>query len=471
MGVAATRRPSRCWRSPRRRRKRRSGLAAAELAGLSKRVAALEAKRFPKDSSRAWPGDLKDALVNPPHFRSGKSLAALTEHFSGDAEYAKALAELRPAQEAEKRAKRAFPRVMVMADMPKPRETFILDKGIYTKPLAKVEPVVPSAVGKLKAGAKPDRLALAEWVVAPENPLTARVAVNRFWQQVFGQGLVKTSEDFGVQSERPPHPELLDYLACEFVRPSESGAPAWSVKRLMRLVVTSGVYKQSSAVTSEMLERDPSNRLLARGPRFRLSAWAIRDSALAASGLLVDKHGGEPVMGYHAAGVWEEATFGEKRYNQGHGDDLYRRSVYLFWRRIVTPTVLFDTPSRLSCSVKPGRTNTPLHALTTLNEVTYVEAARGLAERVLTTTSDDDARLTLACERVLSRAPSEQERAVFRKALAKYRKAFAADPASAAKLLAVGESKRAASVAEVEHAAWAALCGVILNLDEALTKE
>jgi hypothetical protein len=295
--------------------------------------------------------------------------------------------------------------------------------------------------------------------------LTARVAVNRLWQQVFGVGLVKTVEDFGVQGERPGNPELLDWLAVEF---REKG---WSLKHLMRLIVTSATYRQSSRVTPALAERDPENRLNARGPRLRLPSWMMRDQALAASGLLVEKLGGRPVQPYQPPGVWEEATFGLRKYQQGHGEDLYRRSLYTFWRRIIGPTEFFDTAARQTCAVKQTRTNTPLHALVTLNDVTYVEAARVLAERVMTAETDDVKRIESAMRHVLARRPTADEAKVLRAGLVRYRKQYAADPAAAKTLLAVGESKRNARLDPVEHAAFAALCGVILNTDEALTKE
>jgi hypothetical protein len=309
-------------------------------------------------------------------------------------------------------------------------------------------------------------LSLARWLVARDQPLTARVTVNRFWQQLFGVGLVKTPEDFGVQGEIPPHLELLDWLAAEFV---ESG---WDVKALLRRIVTSRTYRQSSRVTPELAERDPDNRLLARGPRFRLPFWMIRDQALAASGLLVDQRGGPPVQGYQPPGVWEEATFGTKRYAQDHGPALYRRSLYTFWRRIVAPTMFFDNASRQTCTVKPFRTNTPLHALAVWNDVTYVEAARALAEQALRAGGATPAeRLDFAYRRVLARRPDLKERDVLQGTWDRVRAEFGSDPAAAARLLAVGESPRDPQLDPLEHAAWTAVCSVILNLDETLTKE
>jgi len=276
--------------------------------------------------------------------------------------------------------------VMVMQELPKPRDSFVLTKGSYDKPAAKVKAHTPSTLPSLPDKVKPDRLALARWLFSPEHPLTARVAVNRYWQQFFGVGIVKTVEDFGVQGERPSHPELLDWLAVEF---RESG---WDVKHLHRLIVTSATYRQASKVTPESFERDPENRLLARGPRFRMPAYMIRDQALSASGLMVEKLGGPPVKPYQPSGVWEDATFGQIKYEQDHGDALYRRSLYTFWRRIVGPTEFFDSAARQTCSVRPSRTNTPLHAFTTMNDPTFVEAGRELAQRILKTPAGESGK-------------------------------------------------------------------------------
>jgi mono/diheme cytochrome c family protein len=353
-------------------------------------------------------------------------------------------------------------RVMVMEDMAKPRETFILSRGNYEKPGEKVTAAIPAALPAAKAS---NRLDLARWLVTTDNPLTARVTVNRAWMQFFGTGLVKTPEDFGVQGEKPSHPDLLDWLACEF-------RSNWDVKALHRLIVTSATYRQSSKVTPALHERDPQNRLLASGPRFRLPSWMIRDQALAASGLLARQIGGPPVNPYQPPGVWEEATFGGKRYQQDHGDALHRRSVYTFWRRIIGPTPFFDTAPRQTCVVKPTRTNSPLHALTTLNDVTYVEAARALAERVLTAVGPEpEPRLDLAFRLVLARQPNSEEKSVLLAALARLRREFADDPTAAKKLLAVGESKRNDKLDVIEHAAWTALATALLNLDETLTRE
>jgi hypothetical protein len=290
--------------------------------------------------------------------------------------------------------------------------------------------------------------------------------VNRLWQQFFGMGLVKTPEDFGVQGERPVQPELLDWLAAEFV------ASGWNVKHLCRLIVTSAVYRQSSAATSALIERDPDNRLLARGPRFRMPSWMVRDQALAAAGLLVGRLGGAPVNPYQPGDLWADITFDRKHFQQDHGEALYRRSLYTFWRRIVAPSLFFDSASRQVCTVKHLRTNSPLHALTTLNDVTYIEAARAIAERVLVGGPSDTAeRIALIFRLVLSRRPSDEELGVLAASVERLKREFADQPEAAKKFLSVGESKRNESLDLIEHAAFTALASAVLNLDEALNKE
>jgi hypothetical protein len=286
--------------------------------------------------------------------------------------------------------------------------------------------------------------------------------VNRFWQSIFGVGLVKTAEDFGVQGEVSPHRELLDWLAAEFM---ESG---WDVKHLIRLIVTSETYQRNSQFSVRGSQLDPENRLLARGPRFRMPSWMLRDQALALSGLLKPQLGGPSVKPYQPEGIWEEATFGKKTYQQDHGDALYRRTLYVFWRRIVGPTMLFDNSSRQVCAVKATRTNTPLHALVTLNDTTFVEAARVLAEKVLRTPGDDDSRLKHAFQIVTHRAPKANELVILRRQLTALRPQAAS---GAAKLLKVGEAKSDATLKPEEHAAWTSLCLMLLNLDEVVSKE
>ncbi len=470
--------------------------AAKRVTDLGSEVDRLEDELFPRDSgkrasesakAKGLPAELRDALKPRAGSRNRYQLGELEKHFAKAApKYAEKLKALAAAIRAREVLTEKSPRVMVMEDRPKVRDTFVLTKGLYNKPAEKVQAGVPEVLPPLPAGAPRNRLTLARWLVSPENPLTARVTVNRYWQQFFGVGLVKTVEDFGVQGERPVNPELLDWLACEFVSPQspkrERGEPKtlahasgsekpWSLKHLVRLIVTSAAYRQSSKVTPALAERDPENRLLARGPRLRMPSWMIRDQALAASGLLVEKLGGPPVKPYQPAGVWEEATFGQKKYAQGHGDDLYRRSVYTFWRRIVGPTLFFDAAARQTCTVKQVRTNTPLHALTTLNDVTYVEAARALAQRVLKAEATDAKRVDLAFRLVLARRPTAEEAKVLLAGLKRLRGQYAADPAAAEKLLAVGESKADEDLDPAEHAALTGVCLTILNTDEALTKE
>ncbi len=377
--------------------------------------------------------------------------------------------ELKKQQQAEQKQlkvlRKSLPKVMIMADVQPSRETFMLERGLYSKPGEKVDFGVPASLPALPEDAPRNRLGLARWLVSDAQPLTARVTVNRFWQQFFGIGLVKTAEDFGAQGEIPEYQGLLDWLAADF---RDHG---WDVKRLVRQIVTSSTYRQSSRVSPQQYERDPQNRLLARGPRFRMPSWMLRDQALAVSGLLEPTLMGPPINGYQPPGVWEEATFGKKTYSQDHGAKLYRRSLYIFWRRIIAPTIFFDSASRQTCTVNQTRTNTPLHALTTFNDVTYVEAARVLAEKVLQSHETDDARLNEVFLRVLCRRPSDQEQAVLLAGLERSRRQFEESPGAEQKLLSMGESPRNQSLDPVEHASWTALCLAVLNFDETLTKE
>lgn len=365
------------------------------------------------------------------------------------------------------------PSTMVMREMSgKPRETFVLGRGDYQNKGEKVSPETPSMLPPMKAGAPRNRLGLAEWIASEDNPLTARVAVNRLWQNLFGIGLVKTSEDFGSQGEAPSHPELLDWLATEFVR------TGWDVKAMVRLMVTSATYRQSSRVTPALHERDPENRLLARGPRQRLMAELVRDNALAVSGLLKDTIGGESVLPYQPAGLWEELAFGDvysrQTYVQDHGDKLYRRSMYTFWKRTSPPASLttFDAPDREKCSGRRATTNTPLQALVVLNDATYVEAARALATRTWKEAPrTSDARLRHAFRLATAREPDTREMLVLRRALERQLAEYAGNEKAAQALLQVGESPYDKSIPAPQLAAWTNVCSIILNLDETLTKE
>ena len=360
---------------------------------------------------------------------------------------------------------------MVMQELPQPRETFMLGRGDYRNRGAKVSAATPSWLSEFPSGAPKNRLGLARWIVSPDHPLTSRVAVNHYWQNYFGNGLVRTAEDFGLQGELPTHPELLDWLARDFV---DSG---WDIKALQKKIVMSRTYRQQSQVTQELLARDPENRLLSHGPRYRLAAESVRDGALAASGLLARQIGGSSVFPYQPAGLWKEMAYGDmftaQVYRQSTGADLYRRSMYTFWKRTIPPPSLgvFDAPDREKCIARRSRTNTPLQALVLMNDPTYVEAARALAEDLLHAERDPESRVSLAYERALARPPSESETelllALAREQEAKFRNA----PEQARRLIEVGESTVAQDLEGAELAAWTVVASSVMNLDEAISKE
>ena len=362
--------------------------------------------------------------------------------------------------------RRRFPKVMVMQDRgaQQPRETYILNKGLYNQRRDTVTAATPAFLPSSSSDVEQDRLALARWLVSPEHPLTARVTVNRIWQLFFGTGLVKTTEDFGVQGDAPSHPELLDWLAVELV---ESG---WELKHVVRLIVSSATYQQSSHFSKEDQANDPENRFLARGPRRRMPAWMIRDHALLASGIVSGEIGGPSVKPYQPQGIWAEASFGNKRYEQDDGESLYRRSLYTYWRRIVGPTMFFDMARRQTCSVRTAQTNTPLHALITLNDITYVEAARLLAQRIMRIHENPSQRLELAFRIGTSRQPTGEEVELLKQRQIKLQQQFAADSQAAQRFLEVGESSPPAEFLPEELASYSAVCLMILNLDEALSK-
>ena len=363
--------------------------------------------------------------------------------------------------------KEEFARVMVMRD-DKVRPTFVLDRGNYEKPLEKVEFATPAFLPKEASGAPKNRLGFAEWLFTPEHPLTARVQINRIWQIFFGVGLVRTAEDFGVQSEMPLHRELLDWLAVEFRERH------WRMKEMDRLIVTSATYRQSSRITSHLLERDPENRLLARGARFRAPSMILRDIALSASGLLDQRVGGKPVYPYQPEAIWETLAITKERdfsYPVSSGADLYRRSLYTFWRRTIGPANMFDASNRQTCKVRLAATSTPLHALTTLNDPTWGEAARVLAVRCLQAGGDADAQLTFAFRRVVGRHPTPKDLALLRRALEKQRAIYLLDPKRAAEVVTIGNAPTHPELPAGDHAALTAVCLAILNLDEALTRE
>lgn len=365
-----------------------------------------------------------------------------------------------------------IPATLIMEDMKEHRQAYVLIRGQYEKPDKErpVEPNVPSSLPPLPADAPKNRLALAEWLVSDEHPLTSRVTVNRYWQRYFGNGLVKTAEDFGSQGESPSHPELLDWLAVEF---RESG---WDIKALQKLIVMSGAYRQSSRVTHEKLKADPENRLLARGPRFRMDAESVRDNALFVSGLLVERMGGSSVKPYQPEGLWEAVGYSGSntvKFTQDHGDKLYRRSMYTFWKRTAPPPTMsiFDAPSREACTVRRERTNTPMQALALMNDTQFVEAARLFSRRIMKEGGETDRdRIVWAFRTATSRMPDEREVGVIDGLLARYREKYTQQKDQAQALLSVGEYPRDESLDISEQAAWTMIANLILNLDETISK-
>lgn len=343
----------------------------------------------------------------------------------------------------------------------------ILMRGAYDKVGEQVAAAVPVALGKLNDTAPKNRLGLAQWLVSENNTLTARVTVNRMWQELFGSGLVKTSEDFGIMGTPPSHPELLDWLAVEF---RETG---WDVKRFYKMLVTSAAYRQGTVITPEKLDKDRDNMFLSRGPRFRMDAEMIRDYALAASSSLSPKMGGPGTMPYQPENVWEVVGMGTERYTQDKGENLYRRTLYNFWKRMAPPASMdiFNAPSREVSCVRRDRTNTPLQALVTMNDPQFIEAARNLAQRTLNAVKGDDAaKLNAIAERLLCRPIKAQEQDILQASLQDLRAHYKASAADAEALLKVGDSKADDKLSKPELAAWTMVCNQLMNLDEVLNK-
>jgi hypothetical protein len=362
---------------------------------------------------------------------------------------------------------------LVMQERPEPRETFVQNRGNFMDKGKQVVGGVPKFLKQPKEEGPMNRLALAKWIVDPENPLPARVTVNRLWERIFGIGLVKTSDDFGFQGEAPSHPELLDWLATEFVR---SG---WNVKAMEKLIVMSATYRQSAEASEEILKKDLYNRLLSHGPRFRLDPEEIRDQALAVSGLLNAEVGGPSVYPVQPANLWKEIGFlrpeiGMDEWPLSEGPDMYRRGIYTFWRRVCTYPLFatFDAPSREVCTARRPRTNTPLQALAGLNEPTLLESARVLAQRVLTKGgSTPDQQVEYAFEICTARPPSAYEKTRLVKFLQQQNVNFKNDESAAEKLIAAGSAERPKDLDPVRLAAWTMTANVLLNLDEVLNKE
>lgn len=422
------------------------------------------------------PGKIKELLKKDPATRDDAQRRRLRDHFLKDI-YADAKGTLRPirdeiksVQEKRDALEKEIPATMISRELPMPRPAWVLIRGQYDKHGEPVGPGVPSVLPPLPKSDVTNRLTLARWLVEPNQPLTARVTVNRFWQQFFGTGLVKTAEDFGSMGEWPSHPELLDWLATEFLR------TGWNVKQFVRLIVTSATYRQDSRVTPKLLAADPENRLLARGPRCRLDAEELRDEALSVSGLLDLKTGGRGVRPYQPQGIWEAVgytTSNTAKYTQEHGDALYRRSLYLFWKRTAPPPCMttFDAPSRERCTARRERTDTPLQALELMNDVQYFEAARHLGYRMIEQGGANAAdRLRYGFRLVTARPPCDSECAVLAQTLQAQRARYDADAAAAKKVISVGESPVPSDVPPAELAAYTMVANLLLNLDEVVTK-
>ena len=411
-----------------------------------------------------------DIAAMPEDKRSAAQADKIRDYFLEHAlpvNLAEARNHLADAQTKRDTFYQSLPTVMVMEEMPTPRETHLLIRGMYDRPGEVVTPKLPASLTSSPTAFPPNRLGLARWLVEPSNPLMARVTANRFWQMYFSTGIVKTAEDFGSQGEVPSHPELLDWLATEFVR------TGWDVKALQKTIVTSATYRQSSHASSELRSKDPDNRLLARGPSARLSADVVRDQALAVSGLLVNKIGGASVKPYQPEGLWNEIG-GGGAYVQDHGDNLYRRSLYTFWRRSIPPPSManFDASARESHMVRPVLTNTPLQALDLMNDVTFVEAARVFAERVMKEggTSPSE-RIAYAFRMATARAPKRAEAAVLEDAFVDNLELFKSKPDAALKYVSHGEYQRDAKLNVSELAAYTSVTSLILNLNEVVMKE
>ncbi len=355
--------------------------------------------------------------------------------------------------------------VMVLSEKESPRDTFVLVRGVWDKHGDQVQPGVPSAIAAWPEDQPRTRIGLANWLVSRNNPLTARVLVNHVWQMLFGQGLVVTQEDFGIQGDIPIHADLLDWLAVDFMEHQ------WDVKRLVRLIVTSQTYQQDSSVSPEAMAKDPKNRLLARGARFRLASWMLRDAALKTAELISLPLGGPPVRPYQPDGVWEELFMGRYQYLPSEGAAQYRRTLYAFWRRSIAPTFLFDTAQRRSCEVRVGRTNTPLQALTMWNDATYLECSAAIALLAEDRMKDPQQRAAWIFQRVLSRSPDASEQQVLQRELSKAKEYYEQNPAEASKLLTRGQLVIRPEAKTPELAAHTVLASMLLNLDEAMTHE
>ena len=419
----------------------------------------------PEVATLAGRPDLDQAWTLPTAQLTAEQRAALHDVYQATAApgLIAARAELRASRQERGRLIETLPEIMVMRELTTPRPAHILQRGAYDAPGAEVTADTPSALPPIPSDLPRNRLGLARWLFRPENPLTARVAVNRLWQMMFGRGLVETSENFGRQGSPPTHPELLDWLATEFV------ASGWDVRHMIRLMATSATYRQSSRADSTLLARDPANTLLARGPVRKLTAEMIRDQALAVGGLLNEARGGPPVRPYQPAGLYDVASGGG--YQPSTGADLYRRTLYTFWKRTVPhPSLaIFDAADRSNCAIRRQSTSTPLQALALLNDPQIIEAARHLAGLALQTDiREDSGRAAWICRRVLGRPPTARETTVLGRLLIERRSLFQADRESAVQFLTVGDSRPDPTLDPVELAAWTVLAQTLLNHDSAI---
>ena len=440
-----------------------SGIGLANMTLWPRNLSAAEVQRIANQPA------LEALLPLKPEDRPAEA-GGLTTWWLGtfDEPYQAATAEIARLETEQTAIRKRGTVAHVMNEKGKMAKAFILDRGEYDKRKDEVKPETPDILPAFPEDAPRNRLGLAQWLLLQDHPLTSRVTVNRFWQEVFGTGLVRSSGDFGITGELPSHPELLDWLAVEF---RESG---WDVKKLFKLMVTSAAYRQAATTTPEKLVKDAANRLLSRGPRFRMDAEMVRDYALAASGLLVKQIGGPSVKPYQPDGVWEAVSMGgnTNKYSRDKGENLYRRSMYWFWKRSAPPASMdiFNAPSREACCVKRERTNTPLQALVTLNDPQFVEAARVLADRALEVGGEtDDARIEFIAERLLARPLSGDEAGIVKKSLADLVEWYKAHPDEAKQLIVVGDSKPRA-VDPVQLASWTMLTNELMNLDEILCK-
>jgi len=426
----------------------------------------------PKDAAQLSKGEtiqgLKEILVVAPANRSAIQLEQLKSYYLDhvDTQAKQIKAELLEIPKKLAELEKAMPLTMVMGELTPRRPTHILKRGQYDQLGEVVEPGVPGIFAELPTTV-PNRLELAHWLTNPNHPLTSRVAVNRWWEMFFGTGLVETSEDFGIQGSLPSHPELLDWLALELIKKN------WNMREILKLIVLSSTYRQSSNIDAKGLEQDPRNKLLGRGSRNRLPAETVRDNALAISGLLVEQLGGPSVKPYQPDGLWEDVSVERReKYKSDLGDGLYRRSMYTFWKRTCPPPGMaaFDAPDRETCVIRRARTNTPLQALVLLNDPTYVEAARKFAEQILLKANDNQARFELAFQMALCRSPKTEEVEVLLKMLQTSEKCFSSDPIAANNLTAIGHSKRNEKLNTSTLAAWTTITCIILNLDETISK-